>query len=318
MIVAKDGSGNFTAIQEAIDSIPEKNEDKVIIQMKGGIYEEKLIINKPFVVLEGMENEEVIISFGDYAKKLGEGGAELGTFGSYSTLITGANFYAKNITFRNDAGPGTEVGQALAMYVDADKCRFEDCSFLGSQDTIFLGPLPPKPMKGNSFGGPREGAEKKVGHSYFNRCYIQGDVDFIFGSGVSVFENCEIFSLDRGMDVNGYITAASTPKHSEFGFVFINCRLTSNAAADSVYLGRPWRDFAKTVFINCWMGEHIKREGWDNWNKSQAETTTYYGEYNSHGPGGNMDARVSWARVLTEQEVKQFSSEKILDFLNSI
>ena len=122
-------------------------------------------------------------------------------------------------------------------------------------------------MQGNSFGGPRDNCEKRQLRHYFENCYVKGDVDFIFGSATAVFNKCEIYSNDRKEEVNGYITAASTPEGVKFGYVFIDCKLTSDAEPKSVYLGRPWRDFARTVFINTWMGDHIKDEGWHNWNK---------------------------------------------------
>ncbi|WP_100407421.1 pectinesterase family protein [Bacillus solitudinis] len=312
MIVAQDGSGEFTTIQEAIDSIPEKNTERVILSIKAGVYKEKLVINKPFISLIGTNKEKVLITFGDYARKLQANGEQMGTFSTYSALITGEGFVAKNITFENHAGLGTQVGQAVAAYVDGDKIEFHNCSFLGSQDTVFTGPLPPKPKEGNRFGGPRDGLERKVGRNYFKKCYIEGDVDFIFGSATAIFQECEIYSLDRSSDVNGFITAASTPIEEKFGYVFIDCRLTSNAAANTVYLGRPWRNYAKTAFINCWMGEHIKAEGWHNWDKPDAEKTTYYAEYNSRGPGGSMEKRVEWAKALTKDEVKEYSIENVL------
>ncbi|MGM7722776.1 pectinesterase family protein [Metabacillus sp. Hm71] len=312
MIVAQDGSGQFTTIQEAINSIPENNHERVIIYIKDGVYHEKLEINKPFISLIGTDKDKVKITFGDYAKKQLPNGEKMGTFSSYSTLITGDHFIAQNITFENHAGCGTEVGQAVAVYVDADKLEFHHCSFLGSQDTLFTAPLPPKPIEGNRFGGPRDGLERRAGRSYFSNCYMEGDVDFIFGSATAVFHKCEIFSKDRSSEVNGYITAASTPIEQRFGYVFIDCRLTSNAAPNTVYLGRPWRDYAKTVFINCWMDEHIKEEGWDNWNKPHAEKSAFYAEYNSSGPGGCMEKRVKWAKVLTKEEAKEYSIEHVL------
>lgn len=312
MIVAQDGSGQFKSIQEAIDFIYEDNDKRVAIFIKDGVYKEKLEIHKSFISLIGADRNRVKITFDDSAKKLLGNGEKMGTFGSYSTIITGDSFQAKNITFENSAGSGTVVGQAVAVYVDADFAEFHNCSFLGSQDTLFTAPLPPKPIEGDRFGGPRDGLERKMGRSYFRNCYLEGDIDFIFGSAASVFQQCEIHSLDRSREINGYVTAVSTPAEEKFGYVFMDCRLTSNAAANTVYLGRPWRDYARTVFLNCWMGEHIKDEGWDNWDKPHAEKSTFYGEYNSRGPGGCMEKRVHWAKVLTDEDVKEYTLENIL------
>jgi pectinesterase len=312
MIVAKDGSGDFNSIQEAINVVPENNSYRVIIYVKNGIYKEKLNINRPFISLIGETAEETIVTFDDYAYKAFPTGEKYGTFNSYSSIITADDFVAENITFENSSGDGRDVGQAVATYIDADRIIFRNCRFLACQDTIFTAPLPPKPMQGNSFGGPREGRERKVGRQYFEKCFIRGDIDFIFGSATSVFYKCEIYSNNRNEEVNGFITAASTPEGEAFGYVFIDCMLKSNAASESVYLGRPWRDFAKTVFINTFMDEHIKSEGWHNWDKKNAEKSAYYAEYNSHGPGGKMDKRVKWAKILTEEESKEYTIENVL------
>lgn len=312
MIVAKDGSGDFNNLQDAIDSIAADNNEEIIIYVKKGVYKQKVKINKPFVTLIGDNPEDTILTFDDSANKLFPNGEKMGTFNSYSTFIGGDDFTAENITFENSAGSGSVVGQALAVYIDGDRAKFKNCRFLGCQDTIFTGPLPPKPIEGNIFGGPKEGMERKMVRHFFEDCYIRGDVDFIFGSATAVFKNCEIFTNNRNSDVNGYITAASTPEGEEYGYVFINCKLTSDAAPNTVYLGRPWRDYAKTVFINCWMGEHIKTAGWHNWNKENAEKNALYAEYNSSGPGAMMDKRVTWAKILKDDEVKMYSIEKVL------
>jgi len=312
MIVAKDGSGDFKTIQEALDSIPERNTDRIIINIKNGRYKEKLYIDMPNITLRGENGALTILTYDDYAYKLLPSGEKMGTFNSFSTFIGGECFSAENITFENSAGSGIIYGQAIAIYVDADKAKFKNCRFLGFQDTIFTGPLPPKPMNGNSFGGPREGKPRKAVRQYYEGCYIKGDVDFIFGSATAVFMGCEIFSRNRNLVVNGYITAASTAVGQSFGYVFINCRLLSDATQSSVYLGRPWRDYAKTAFINCYMGKHIIAEGWHNWNRVQAENTASYEEYNSSGPGGIPYNRASFAKQLSYEEVEGYSLENIL------
>lgn len=107
------------------------------------------------------------------------------------------------------------------------------------------------------------------------------------------------------------MTAASTPEGNQFGFVFINCRITGDAPEKSYYLGRPWRDFAKTVFVNCFLDNHIRPDGWHNWNKPQAEHTSFYGEFRSSGPGANKDSRVPWSHILTDQEAERYSVQNI-------
>lgn len=182
MIVAKDGSGDFKTLQEAIDNIPENNSQRVEIHIRKGVYKEKITVNKPFVALMGEGADDTVLTFDDSANMLFPNGDRYGTFNSYSTIISGDDFTAENITFENSAGDGRKVGQALAAYVDADRVIFRNCRFLGCQDTIFVAPLPPKPIEGNTFGGPREGTNKRRLRQYFENCYIRGDVDFIFES----------------------------------------------------------------------------------------------------------------------------------------
>ncbi|HEX3048517.1 MAG TPA: pectinesterase family protein [Bacillota bacterium] len=229
----------------------------------------------------------------------------------------GADFTAENLTFENSAGSGKVVGQAVAAYVDADRASFKNCRFIGCQDTLFTGPLPknPTPLGLNLLhptlgSGPEE--YQGTVRQFYEDCYIQGDIDFIFGSATAVFRRCEIFSNDRGEPVNGYITAGSTSPRQKFGYVFLECRLTSDAAPQSVYLGRPWRDYSKVAFINCQMGSHIHPEGWHNWDKPEREETVTYEEYKSHGPGAGEARRVKWAKRLAEEEAKMYTVENIL------
>lgn len=319
MIVAADGSGDYLSVSQALENINDTN-NPVEIYIKKGVYKEKICISRPDVTLVGENVEATIITFGDYARKLFDNGEEYGTFNSYTTLITGEGFEARNITFENCAGSGKIKGQALAAYVDADRVVFRNCHFKGHQDTLFTAPLPPKPILKDGFKGPGLNKTRKMGSHYYENCLIEGDVDFIFGSATAVFKDCTILSLDRGEaenGINGYITAASTPKDSKYGYVFINCKLLGNCKQNTVYLGRPWRNFAKTVFINCFMGEHIKSEGWHNWGKVDSEETVFYAEYNSYGPGGKMDNRVPWAKILSEEEADEYSLEKIIPWVKT-
>jgi len=310
MIVSKDGSGDFTTIQQAINSIPENNCIRITVHIKNGIYKEKLYINRRFITLLGENKKETVLTYDDHANVILESGENMGTFNSYSTFIGGDDFIAQNLTFENKAG---RVGQALAAYIDGDRVSFKNCRFLGYQDTIFTGALPSKPMQTNTFfRGPRTPADGRSVRLYFEDCYISGDVDFIFGAATTLFNKCEIYCEDRNSKVNGYITAASTPEDQEFGYVFLDCKVTSNASPETFYLGRPWRNYARVAYINCWMGEHIKAEGWNNWSKVQAEQTTKYEEYKSTGPGGKMDKRVPWAKILTTEEAEKYTISNVL------
>ena len=231
MIVAADGSGDFLTIQQALDRIAQDNQSRVIIHVKNGVYREKIHIFQPMVTLKGEDAEKTILTYDDHARKHFDDGTEYGTFNSYSVLIAGDGFEAENLTFQNAAGPGHIKGQALAAYVDAERVTFRNCRFLGCQDTLFTGPLPPQPIIKDGFKGPGVNEERKTGKQYYQNCYIEGDVDFIFGSATAVFHACTIRSLDRGEPqggLNGYITAASTPEGLPYGYVFIDCRLESD------------------------------------------------------------------------------------------
>ncbi len=317
IIVASDGTGDFRSLQDAIDAIPFGNIEEMIIYIKSGVYKQKVKIAKPMVHIIGEDPTKTILTFDDYAKKLLANGEPMNTFNSYSVYIGGRDFTAENVTFENSAGDGEIVGQAVAVYVDADRAFFKNCRFLGCQDTLFTGPLPKNPTPlGLNVQHPTlgSGPAEYMGiiRQYYQDCFIQGDIDFIFGSATAVFNRCEISSNDRRQLVNGYITAGSTSSHIPFGYVFMDCRLTSKAAPQTVYLGRPWRDFAKVAFLNCWMGPHIIPAGWHNWDKPEREKTVTYVEYGSTGPGAASSQRAPWAKTLTPEQLKLYTLTNIL------
>lgn len=296
IVVSKDGKGNFTTIQQAIDAVANGVSEKTTIILKPGIYKEKIIIpeTKGAIVMEGGNPENTMITYDDYASKKNTEGKEIGTTGSATIFIFSSDFTAKNISFENSSG---KVGQAVAVLTGGDRISFENCRFMGFQDTLYLKGIQDIPD-----------AKDKPSRNYFKNCYIEGTTDYIFGAGTAVFENCTIYSKESA----SYITAASTPKENIDGFVFINCKITGNAAEHSVYLGRPWRPFAKTVYIDCTIDSTIKPEGWHNWNKPEAEKTTFYAEYNSKGSGANPSKRVLWSHQLTKTERKKYTRDRIL------
>ena len=304
--VAKDESGDFSCVQDAVNAL--ENGGEVFI--KNGVYEEKIVVSADNITLIGEDRDKTILTYGDYARKLMPGGSEYGTAATYSFLAGGNGFTAKNITFVNSAGPGKFGGQALAMSTDGDRVAFFNCAFLGHQDTLFTSP---RPQRNKNDPDPDEmPADTPVLRNYFKDCYIKGDVDFFFGGATAFFDNCEIYSNNREFDPNGYITAASTPKEQKWGYVFSRCRLLSDCAADSVYLGRPWRLYAHTAFICCDMGAHIKKLGWHNWTKPEAELTARYEEYGSTGAGGDMSGRAKWSKILSDEEAAQYTIENVL------
>src|SRR5690554_4535655 len=235
-VVAADGSGDFTSVQEAIMAVPDFRKTPTIVVIRPGVYKEKLVLpaSKTKVVFWGSSPEEVVLTYDDYAQKLNRFGEEMGTTGSSSFFIFGDDFSAHNITFENSAGP---VGQAVAVRVSGDRAAFNNCRFLGHQDTLY----------------PNQAGSRQF---YYN-CYIQGTVDFIFGWATAWFEACTIVPL-RG----SYITAASTEADTPHGFVFNNCRIESRAPEASVYLGRPWRDHAQTVFMRTYMVPPLSPKVW--------------------------------------------------------
>lgn len=287
-VVAKDGSGNFKTVQEAINAVPDFRKNQTTIYIKNGEYKEKLVLpaSKTMVKFIGEDVRKTILTYDDYASKKNKFGEEMGTTGSTSFFVFGDEFSAENITFENAAGP---VGQAVAVRVDGDKVMFTNCRFLGNQDTLY--------------------PHGEKSRQYYKNCYIEGTTDFIFGWSTAVFEGCEIYSKKGG----SFVTAASTLEGTPYGFVFLNCRLTGDAPANSYYLGRPWRPYAKTVFINSYLGNHINPEGWHNWSKPDAEKTSYYAEYKSTGPGAAKAERVTWAHQLTATEAQKYTLANIFD-----
>lgn len=283
--VAQDGSGDFTTIQAAVNAMPDHSILRLTINVKNGTYSEKLVIPswKTKITLVGEDKEKTIITWNDYSGKE-VNGVKLSTFTSYTVLVQGNDFHAKNITFENTAGTG--VGQAVALHVESDRCIFKNCRLIANQDTLYTG-------VDNS-------------RQYYVDCYIEGTTDFIFGPATVMFENCHIHGKK-----NSYITAASTPEGQRFGYVFKNCKITTTPEVDKLYLGRPWRPFAKTVFLNCDMPQSILPEGWHNWNKPDAEKTSFYAEYQSTGKGANPAARVAWSHQLTNREAKAYTLKNV-------
>lgn len=293
----------------------------VILHIGAGRYRERLVVSRPRVSFLGESREDTVIVYGLGALDKMENGENRGTFRTASVRIDAPDFTARSITFQNDAGFGHTVGQALALYVDADRCFFEDCAFLGSQDTLFTAPLPLKETKPGGFKGPGEFRPRIVGRHLYRNCLIRGDVDFIFGGAVAWFEDCEIFSQKPGDRkppespddevIYGYVTAASTLKGQPYGYVFYHCRLTSDCPPHTVYLGRPWREYAKTVFLHCHMGDHIHPLGWKDWDKPHGHFL--YAEYGSTGPGAAPGMRADFSRQLTEAEASLYSRQNVLE-----
>ncbi len=284
IFVAADGSAKFTSVQAAIMSVPMgTRENPVVIHIAPGTYKELIYLQreKRFFKLVGTNPTNTILTFNLYAGITNAEGKPIGTFKTPSSTIDADDFTAENITFANSAGP---VGQALAIRVDGDRATFRNCRFLGWQDTILI----------------------NRGRQYFEKCYVEGHVDFIFGAATAWFENCEIHALR-----DGYLTAASTPVDVPFGYVFNRCQITG-APSVKTFLGRPWRIYASTTFLNCELSEAVKPQGWNDWNKPEAHMTMRYAEFNSTGAGANPTNRPGWAKQLSADDAKKITIEKVL------
>lgn len=284
IIVAQDGSGNFTSIQEAINSVRGVMAERKTIFVKNGIYHEKIVVptHVTNLTLIGENVDSTIIVWNDQANIILPGEkTKMGTFRTYTLLVQGLGFIAKNLTIENNA---PQIGQAVSLQVEGDKAEFYNCRILGFQDTIYLG--------------------SETCRAYFEGCYIEGTTDFIFGSATGYFESCEIHSKK-----DSYITAPSTPQSKEYGLVFHKCNLTADSVITKVFLGRPWRPYGQSVYVDCNMAGHIRPEGWDNWRNPENEKTARFIEIESKGAGANPTARAKWAKT---DKVDKYVLRKVL------
>lgn len=286
LVVSRDGTGEFRTIDEAIEVCRAFMDYTKVIYVKKGVYKEKLIIPSWLtnITICGEDRDNTIITWDDHANiKMPVGGLDseaavkgkpMGTFRTYTLKVQGSYITLKDITIENNAA---KLGQAVALHTEGDHILVQNCRLLGNQDTVYTG-----------VGGTRVA---------FYDCYIEGTTDFIFGPSIAWFQNCEIHSK-----ANSYITAASTPAGQKYGYVFYKCRLTADKDVDKVYLGRPWRPFAATIFMDCELGKHIRPEGWHNWNNAKNEETARYAEYDNKGEGASTKNRVKWSKQLSKKE----------------
>lgn len=280
IVVSRDGTGNFRTLQEAIESARAFMDYTVTIYVKNGVYKEKVIVPSwvENIDIIGEDRDKTIITYDDHANI-----NKMGTFRTYTVKVEGSDITFKNLTIENNAA---QLGQAVALHTEGDRLKFINCRILGNQDTIYTG--------------------AKFTRLYFKDCYIDGTTDFIFGPSTALFEDCIIHSKR-----NSYVTAASTPKEAKYGYVFKHCKLTAEPGVDKVYLGRPWRPYAYTLFIECELGKHIVPAGWHNWGKQSNEETARYMEYKNTGEGANVSERVAWSKQLTKKEAKAVTVDAI-------
>ncbi len=290
IVVARDGTGEFRTVAEAIEVCRAFMDYHKVIYIKKGTYKEKLVIPQWLQNIElcGEDRDQTVITFDDHANILyAPTGKGMGTFRTYTLKVEANNITLKNLTIENNAA---RLGQAVALHTEGDRLVFIGCCFLGHQDTVYTG------MAGTRL--------------FFKDCYIEGTTDFIFGPSTAWFEGCTIHCK-----ANSYITAASTPKEQAYGYIFSHCTITAADGIDQVYLGRPWRDYGYTLFMNCRLPRQIRPEGWHHWQKEREQTARYL-EYQNSGEGADTSKRVSWSRQLNKKEAQQISLQNVFHSTN--
>lgn len=290
IIVARDGTGQFRNVDEALEVCRAFMEYHKVIFVKKGVYKEKLVIPSWLTNIEicGEDRDETVITYDDHANitspDVHSASKKIGTFRTYTLKVDGTDITLKNITVENSA---PRLGQAVALHTEGDRIKIINCRLLGNQDTVYTG-------RGNT-------------SLLFKDCYIEGTTDFIFGPSTAWFENCDIYCK-----TNSYITAASTPKDVQYGYVFNNCHVTLAAGVDKMFLGRPWRPYAYTLFMNCDLPKGIRDIGWHNWGKKENEETARYMEYNNRGEGAVTKDRFPWIKILTKKEAAKITINEVL------
>ncbi|CAO2835084.1 unnamed protein product [Amaranthus hypochondriacus] len=274
IIVDQSGEGHYTKIQDAIDSIPSKNEDSTLILVKPGIYKEKVTIpeDKPYIILSGRNALNTTITWDDSGD----------IFTSPTLSVFASHFMARYLTIQNTYGQGAK---AVALRVSSDKAEFYACRIISYQDTLL---------------------DERGTHVY-RYCYIEGGTDFICGNAASLFQNCRIHSVS---EYNGAVTAQKRMSLEEdTGFYFVGCKITG---IKTFTLGRPWGPYSRVVFIGSYMSNTLNPKGWDDWGKPFTHSSVYYGEYKCYGPGANRSNRVEWSQNLSNEQVATLMSKTML------
>jgi pectin methylesterase-like acyl-CoA thioesterase len=288
---------DFTTIQAAVNAAPDEG---AVIRIRPGVYREVVHVDKPKIQLrgDGEDWKKVVLVYGNSAA------STCGTSCSATLFVTGSDFFAGNMTIANDYSKTSDVpSQAVALSVRADRAVLRHVRLLGAQDTLYA----------SSMGCMKDGSECKTGRQYYTDCYIEGHVDFIFGDAKAVFENCEIHSIAHGP--GGYLTAESnTRPGQDAGYVFNHCRITADAGAGDVSLGRPWRDYSTVIFMNTDIEAPIMAAGWSDWKSSPQPRlpTATYAEFHSTGPGANAKAREPYSKQLTAEEARKYETKAYL------
>lgn len=281
-VVDCNGGGDFTSVQECFDALPSKPAEWRTVIIREGVYREKVTLdvykNKVAVIGDG----DVRIVWDDHSGKVVDG-YEMTTYDCYTLSIQADEVYFCNVTVENDAG---RVGQAVAVETRGDRIWIDRCRMLGDQDTFFT--------KGY------------VSRVYVTDSYIEGTTDFIFGPSIVVFDRCTIHGK-----VDSFLTAASTTERNAYGYVFRNCRVTVADGVTKLYLGRPWKSTARTVWLECELPAAIRPEGWHNWNDPARERSSFYAEWRCTGEGADRKGRVAWSHELTDEQAAEYTLDNI-------
>ncbi|KGN57171.1 probable pectinesterase 67 [Cucumis sativus] len=280
------GNGEFKSIQAAVDSVPEGNSQWMIIHVRKGIYREKVHIpsSKPYIFLRGNGKGRTSIVWSQSSSD----NVESATF-----KVEAHNFIAFGVSFKNEAPTGvayTSQNQSVAAFVAADKIAFYHCGFYSTHNTLF----------------------DYKGRHYYDKCYIQGSIDFIFGRGKSVFHNCEMFVIDdKRLTIRGSITAQNRKSANEnSGFVFIKGKVYG---VGGTYLGRAKGAFSRVIFAKTYFSISVVPAGWTNWSHVGSTENLYHGEYDCYGPGSESGNRAPWAKQLTKEEATPFMEVTFID-----
>lgn len=293
LIVDQIGCGNYTTVQAAVNAVPDNTPNRTIIFMTPGVYIEKVSVprTKPNITFQGHGFLPTFIVWNDTANSSG------GTFYSASVSIFADNFVAKDINFVNSApaaNPGDMGGQAVALRISGDKAAFYSCGFYGAQDTL----------------------HDDRGRHYFQDCFIQGSIDFIFGNARSLYQECVLNSIANPVPsgstmITGAIAAQARGSCQEnTGFSFVKCLIQGTG---NLWLGRAWRPYSRIIFSYTYMPAIISPDGWNDWNDPNRDWTVFYAQYRCTGPGANQTMRVWYARELTQYEACPFLDISYID-----
>ena len=278
------GRGDFRTIQACFDALPSKPAEWRTVRIMPGTYREKVTLDvyKDKVRILAGGTEQVCIVWDDYSGKIVDG-RELTTYDSYTMSIQADDIFMEDILVENDAG---RVGQAVALETRGDRIHLRACTLIGNQDTFFT--------------------RGYVSRVFVERCHIEGTTDFIFGPSIVVFDDCHIHCK-----ADSFITAASTTERNRYGYVFFNCGVTAAEGVTRVYLGRPWKSTARTVWLECEFPAAIHPEGWRDWHDAARKGDVYYAEWGCTGPGADRSGRVAWSRALNGEEITDYTIQQI-------